>query len=75
LKRATFFMRNGGVFITAVEESHTPTSIGQRLGGGFISGRDSFWGKERELVINLVDVRAVMLEPMPVTHNPTAQQQ
>lgn len=68
MKRATFFMRSGGVLITAVEDNHTPASMGQRFGGGFISGRDNFWGSERELVINLVDVRAVMLEQMPPQH-------
>ena len=67
MKRATFFFRNGGIIITAISDEHTVANIGQRMcAGGFIGGKDNFWGKERETVINLGDVQAVVLEPMTV---------
>jgi hypothetical protein len=31
--------------------------------GGFITGQDEFWGKAREVAINLADVSSVILEP------------
>lgn len=67
MKRATFFFRNRGLIITAVDDSHTAQSIAQRMcAGGFIIGRDDFWGKEEEVPINLADVSTVILEDMTV---------
>jgi len=62
VKDATFFFRGGGIIVTQIADSHTGTNIGQRLAaGGFIVGRDSFWGRVREVPINLSDVVCVMI--------------
>lgn len=63
MRRVTFFFRGGGLIISQIDDSNTLASIGQRMcGGGFIIASDSFWGKSREIVINLADVKAVILE-------------
>ena len=62
MKKATFFFRNGGIIVTQIDDQHDGENIGQRLcSGGFIAGRDSFWGEDREVVINLKDVRCIIV--------------
>lgn len=67
MRNITFFFRNGGIIISQIKnDSYTPANIGQRMSaGGFISASDSFWGKPREVVINLADVSAVILSDAP----------
>lgn len=61
--KATFFFRDGELIITQVEDAHDSKNIAQRMvSGGFIVGSDSFWGKSRKVVINLLDVKYVVLE-------------
>lgn len=62
-RNITFFFRNGGIIVSQIEnDNHTAQNIGQRMSaGGFISATDSFWGKTREVVINLADVSVVIL--------------
>ena len=59
----TIFMRNGGIYVSQTDAANTPISIGQRLtSGGFIVCEDTFWDKHRQLIINLADVSAVVIE-------------
>lgn len=63
MSKITIFMRNGGVWISTTNEANTALSIGQRMvAGGFITCQDGFWGKPRELVVNLADAKTVILE-------------
>jgi hypothetical protein len=61
--KITIFMRNGGIWVSEVDEANTTATIGQRMtSGGFIVCADSRWGKPRQLIVNLADARSVMLE-------------
>lgn len=63
MKKATFFLRTGGIIVTEVDDSDTASSIGQRMAAdGFIIGTDSFWGTRREVPINLSDVTHVIIK-------------
>lgn len=62
MKNATFFFRDGGLIITKVQDADTIGSIAKRLcAGGFIVCKDSNYGTEREVAINLADVSTVVL--------------
>lgn len=63
MKKATFFFRDGGIIVTEIADEHTGSNIGQRMSaGGFIVGKDKYWGNEREVPINLADVTVAMIE-------------
>lgn len=61
-KLAIFILRNGGTVVTKVSDSHTIEQLGRSMAmGGFVAGRDSLWGRKRQLAINLSDVSIVEL--------------
>lgn len=63
MKKATFFFRGGDIIITQIDDRHNGENVGQRLcSGGFVVGQDSFWGKQREVPINLNDVICAIIE-------------
>ena len=62
-KKAKISFRNGGFYLTEIDEQHTPETLAQRMvGGGFVVCEDSRWGKHRVIVVNLSDVKAIVLE-------------
>lgn len=66
-KNAKVSFRNGGFYLTQIDDIHTPETLAQRMcGGGFVICRDDRWRKERTIVVNLADVSCIVLtEPDP----------
>lgn len=60
--RALVLFRDGDSFYTQIDKIHTPEVLAQRMtGGGFVICRESRWGKERVLIINLSDIKCIEL--------------
>lgn len=62
MKNAQINFRGGGFYLTEISEEHTPESLAARMvGGGFLICEDDRWGKHRELIVNLSDVKSIVL--------------
>jgi predicted short-subunit dehydrogenase-like oxidoreductase (DUF2520 family) len=65
--KAKICFRDGGFYLTEIDERHTPETLAQRMtGGGFVVCEDNRWGKHRVIVVNLTDVKCIVLEDTPV---------
>jgi hypothetical protein len=60
---AKIHFRDGDTYFTEIDDRHTPDSLAQRMtGGGFVVCEDNRWGKRRTIIVNLSDVKCIVLE-------------
>jgi hypothetical protein len=63
MRNARINFRDGGSYFTQIKDSDTPETLAQRMtGGGFVICEDSRWGKHRTIIINLADVKSIVIE-------------
>lgn len=62
-RNAKIHFRDGDTYYTQIDEIHIPETLAQRMTeGGFVICTDSRWEKERILIINLSDVKCILIE-------------
>lgn len=62
-KDAMIIFRDGDMFLTRIKDDQEPTTLGQRMHlGGYVVCSDERWDKKRTLVINLSDVRCIVID-------------
>lgn len=68
-RNARITFRSGDFYLTEIDERQTTESIAQRMTHppfGFLICEDERWGEKRTIVINLADVRDIVIEDAPL---------